>query len=127
MKKGLTLLVLASVVFVLVLAGLALAVKDNATGKAAGENETATGAKNMTYGQCVVAGVQIRNTCYETTKQARTDCIANASNDSAKAKQCKADYKRDTNQCKTDFKIAKKDCIQKTKPKFWERLRYALA
>ena len=126
MKRGLTLLVFAGLVFVLILAGASLAAKDNAS-KGNADKTASEAAKNMTYGQCVVAGVQVKNACYEATKQARENCITNASEDSAKIKQCKADYKKDTKQCKTDFKAAKKDCVQKTKPKLWERIRYLLS
>jgi len=126
MKIGIILVV--CLVFAFLLAGMALAAKDNETGKAVGkpaDNETS--AKNMTYGQCVVAGVQIKNACYDTTKQAQADCITNATSDTGKVKQCKADYKKDMKTCKADFKAAKKECIQKTKPGLWQRLRYSMA
>lgn len=132
MKKELTLLVFAGMVCVFLLAGV-IAANDNAAemkdGKAvvkADDNSTMTGAKNGTYGQCVVAGVQIKNACYDAVKQARADCIS-ATNDSAATKQCKADYKKDTKQCKTDFKAAKKECIRTTKPGMWARLRYSMS
>lgn len=104
----------------------AIAADEKAAGKAS-DNETAQTAKNMTYGQCVVAGVSIKNTCYDTSKQTQDSCRTNAGDDSAKVKQCKTDYKKNMKQCKTDFKAAKKDCIQKTKPGLWERMRYGLA
>jgi hypothetical protein len=83
----------------------------------------------MTYGQCVVAGVELKNTCYDTIKQAKENCTINAGNASDKTakKQCKADYNKSMKQCKADFKSAKKDCVQKTKPKLWEKIRYSFA
>lgn len=125
MKRGLTLLVFAGMVCVLLL-GFALAVSDNAAVKA-DDNKTMTEAKNMTYGQCVVAGVQIKNACYDAVKQVRADCIVNATDDSAKTAQCKTDYKKEMKQCKADFKATKKECIQTTKPGMWARLRYSMA
>lgn len=119
MKKTIMLAVLLAA-FVMTLS-LAVAAKDDAG------NETAETAKNMTYGQCVVAGVAIKNTCYDTSKQTLDTCRTDAADDSAKIKQCKADYKKNKNQCKADFKAAKKTCIQQTKPKLWERIRYSLA
>ncbi len=125
MKKEIGLFLIAGFVLVLFLAGLSLAAQENDAVVTGAEDDGTP--KNMTYGQCVVAGVQIKNACYETTSQARESCITNAADDSASVKQCKADYKKDKKQCKTDFKAAKKVCIQKTKPGLWERMRYSLS
>ena len=116
MKRG-TLLVFASIVFVLVLAGLVMA-KDNDTA-------VTQSAKNMTYGQCVVEGVRLKNTCYDTAKQVRADCTANATG-IAERTTCRVDYNKDMRTCKMDLRAAKKSCIQKAKPQLWERLRYSL-
>ena len=125
MKKEISLFLIAGFVLVLFLAGLSLAVQDNGA-VVTGAEEDGT-PKNMTYGQCVVEGVQIKNACYETTSQTRESCITNAADDSVMTKQCKADYKQEKKKCKTDFKAAKKVCIQKTKPGLWERMRYSLS
>ena len=126
MKIG-TILVVCFV-FAFLLAGMALAVKDNDSGNASGKaDDNETIAKNMTYGQCVVAGVAIKNACYDTIKLAQTGCTANATNDSAKTKTCKASYKKDLKTCKTDFKAVKTECIRTTKPGLWQRLRYIFA
>lgn len=83
--------------------------------------------KNMTYGQCVSAAAELKNNCFETVKQTRVSCVESAGNETVKKKQCNSDYKKELTQCKVDFKAIKKDCIQKTKPSMWARMRYGFA
>lgn len=82
---------------------------------------------NMTYGQCVVEAVGIKNICYDTVKGIRGECITTVGNDTAQTKKCKNDYKTDMKKCKADFKTSKKECIMKTKPGIWARIRYSFS
>ena len=120
-KRGLYFFAFA---FALIFAGLVLAQSANANNNSQ-RNSNETG-KNMTYGQCVVSAVGIKNSCYEGVKETRETCI-NATNESSVMSQCKKDYKKDMKQCKMDFKASKRECIQKTKPKIWERMRHSFA
>lgn len=76
--------------------------------------------KNMTYGACVSENAKMKNDCFASVKEARSNCLVNASDSS----MCKADYKKNLNQCKTVFKNAKKEC-KKIKHNFIETARYA--
>lgn len=116
---------LTFVFFILILSTLIISAKDNVS-EMETNNDNSTQAKNMTYGQCVVEAVQIKNLCYESVKQTKQDCINNSVKNSTKIKKCKTDIKKSTKQCKTEFKTAKKECVQKTKPRFFERMRYSL-
>jgi len=120
MKK---ILIVAGLFAIVVFAGL-VAAQGNSNNS---NNSRNGGVSNMTYGQCVVAGVEIKNTCYETALNARESCVAEAGNSTSVVNQCRTDYKQDKKQCKTDFKAAKRECIRITKPGMWERMRYSLA
>jgi hypothetical protein len=82
-----------------------------------------TQAKNITYGQCVSAAADVRNTCYDNAETQRQSCM-DAQNES-KGNACNNDYKKVKGQCKQDFKATKKTCAQTYKPGFFEKLRYA--
>jgi hypothetical protein len=86
-------------------------------------SQSDTNQKNMTYGLCVAEFTKVKNSCFETAKNALKTCRTDA--DSAKKKQCNSDYKKSTEQCKKDFKESKKTCTKykKTfsdKVKFWQ-------
>lgn len=72
-----------------------------------------TSEKNMTYGQCVSAAAEVKNTCYDTVKadkEACRDAAVNMTDAKAADKTCKADYKKDMKECKVEFKKAKNEC-----------------
>lgn len=85
--------------------------------------------KNMTYGQCVTKGVEIKNTCYSSVKSVKSVCEQSAGNTSETKralKICDSGYKTVKTQCKNDFKSAKKEC-KKIKHNFFETLKYSFA
>jgi hypothetical protein len=107
--------------FVFAMAMVVFAVKPDDAGLQAatagqGANaETATAAKNMTFGQCVSEAAVVKNTCYAGVKTTDTTCKG-AVNQSAEKqamkqalKDCKAAYKANKKQCKVDFKATKKN------------------
>ena len=86
------------------------------------EKAAANGAeKNMTYGKCVSAGVELKNTCYETSKANLKTCKDTAGEDKAAIKKCSSDYKKEKKDCKASFKSAKNEC-KKIKHNFLETL-----
>jgi len=119
-KKRVLFVFIASFLLVAMLS-LVMAAKpegDNSTSV----NESAKEAKNMTYGQCVVIGVEAKNACYKSVKDTYSSCKANAT----ESKECRTSYKSDMAQCKKDFKSVKNEC-RKIKHNFFETARYAFA
>lgn len=110
-------------IFLVLSIGFVLAEKPADAGSAP---DNANVTKNMTFGQCVTEAAKIKNTCFGNALTNRENC-ANNSDNPAKTKQCRNDYKKEKKQCKAEFKSAKKTCIQKTKPKLWEKIRYGLS
>jgi hypothetical protein len=88
-------------------------------------NGTAEESKNMTYGQCVSAAAEIKNTCFTSVKNTTADCGKNQTDKALKA-QCGSDYKKAKSQCKTDFKTTKNEC-KKIKHNFFQTMRYSVA
>ena len=100
---------------------------------AAKPNENSTDANgkvnNMTYGKCVVAGVEIKNNCYALAKDAKTLCANNsrsAQDTKTALKTCSNEYKNQIANCKKEFKSAKNEC-KRVKHNFLETMRYSLA
>lgn len=81
---------------------------NNHSGNEFNINQNDSNTKNMTYGQCVIEGVKLKQNCYLFVKN-----------------QSKEDYKTSKAQCKKDFKLFKQDC-KKIKHNFLETLRYGL-
>ncbi len=84
--------------------------------------------KTLNYGQCVTAGVDIKNTCYRAAKDKQDSCkqvAANATSKKAETTKCRNTYNQEMKHCKTDFKAAKTECARLTKPDFFEKLKYA--
>lgn len=92
---------------------------------AAAQTTEASGAKNMTYGQCVSENAVIKNACYATVKSTLSACkdqaAQNPDTERADIRKCKQDYKKDKKDCKLDFKASKKECA-KIKHNFFETL-----
>lgn len=115
---------------------LVIAVSDNGNGQQVqARNETGPmhdevvavmNKTNMTYGQCVSAGAEIKNTCYEQVKQTSTTCDSTAAKDKAMKKECNSAYKTQKNACKDSFKQYKTSCKQ-IKHNFLETIRYSFA
>ena len=112
--------ILMAILFVFVAATLVFAAKEGAEAK----TTEVKAEKNMTYGKCVSAGAELKNTCYDTAKQTKKTCIEQASNSTTSkdaAKTCATDYKKSMNQCKTEFKNSKNEC-KKIKHNFFETI-----
>ena len=113
-----------------IMLGMLLAVALSLAVSGANPNVDATAAgnettKQMTFGQCVSAGADEKNTCYSAVKATLASCRDSAENQTdsrAASKACKADYKRDKKQCKLDFKAAKKEC-KKIKHNAWDSVK----
>ena len=120
--------------FVVVMAVVVFAVQPEDPGAQAanagqGANaETATAAKNMTFGACVSATAVVKNSCYTGVKTAFKTCKDAAANSTDKtaakqsSKDCKATYTKDMKQCKLDFKTTKKNDCGKVKHNFLESI-----
>jgi len=120
---------LSCVLMVLALSGLVFAAANDKGVDGTTDTTTTEPVKQQTYGQCVVANADIKNTCYSTVKSTYKTCTDQAAQDATTkkdaAKACKATYKKDMTQCKATFKASKKECA-KIKHNFLETLRYSL-
>jgi len=109
MNKNLSILLLG--VFVIGLLSITLvAAPDEDTGAKQAKTRT---EGNMTFGQCVSEKAVVKNTCYQTVKDARSACKATAQNETEPRpalKNCSDTFKKDLKQCKMDFKTEKKEC-----------------
>ncbi|MGV8172063.1 MAG: hypothetical protein ACP5OA_05205 [Candidatus Woesearchaeota archaeon] len=111
MNKKLSILLLG--VFVIGLISMTVVTapdEDTATGGKQAKTET---EGNITFGQCVSEKAVVKNTCYQTVKDARSTCRATAQNETEPKpalKSCSDTFKKDLKQCKMDFKTAKKEC-----------------
>jgi len=99
---------------------LAIAVTDETGAK----NAKTLGDKgdNMNYGNCVSEKAVVKNTCYDTIKDARASCRAtaqNATEPTPALKVCRNTFKKDLKQCKMEFKQSKNEC-KKIKHNFIE-------
>jgi hypothetical protein len=85
--------------------------------------------RNATFGNCVVDSVVIRQGCYESAKDALVLCrnVSIEGSSNGTVKDCLAVYKSEMAVCKQDFKDAKGICAENVKPKFFEKMRYALS
>jgi hypothetical protein len=121
-KRGL--LVLFAGMFLVGLLALACAENDsNDSGR--GRPSEMTGAKNMTYGQCVSAAAVVKNSCYGNVKSVYASCndaTANQTDAKNASVQCRTTYKKDMRQCKADFKATKKQECAIIKHNFLETL-----
>lgn len=120
-------IILLSVLFFMAVGVVGIAMAQGNSNNSNRSNNQGNSVSNMTYGQCVVSAVGLKNSCYEISKQARIDCIGVALNDSVQERKCLTDYKAEKKQCKMDFKVAKRECVQKTKPSMFARMRYSFA
>jgi len=127
MKKTLLMLVLVFAVIGMLSFAMAQQPEDNDTDGKANKSANET-AKNMTYGQCVMAAAKVKNTCYADVKNASEACKADAENatDSKNAsKDCINTYKQDKKQCKADFKSTKRTECGKIKHNIFQTIGYA--
>jgi hypothetical protein len=121
MKINTTFLIVGLFLVVL-LSSMAVAKSDDPSVTSVNNNSLKS---NATFGQCVSENAVIKNTCYETVKEAKVACKTEALNqtDSKPAlKNCANEYKKDKKQCKVDFKSSKKECA-KIKHNFFDRLK----
>lgn len=109
---------LIATLFLIIAVSLVFAANEKTT------NTSEKAEKNMTYGNCVSDGAQLKNTCYKLAKDTQSACKTQAANSTiAKdaVKTCRTEYKKSMNQCKNDFKSAKNEC-KKIKHNFLETI-----
>jgi hypothetical protein len=94
----------------LLVAAVVFAAKDNPET----QDTNNLGGKNMTFGQCVSAAAQEKNTCFENAETQRKTC-----ENGNETSTCKSSYKQMKNECKKEFKTAKKEC-GKIKHSAWD-------
>ena len=125
MNKGLKLVLIACVVFLLTVS-LVIAVNNNQNKESRRQNILNSNHTGLNHGLCVREASWERQNCYKDVKLNHSDCRADALNSSKflegnktktnrtmlkeLKKDCREQYKMDKNQCKLEFKGSKEIC-----------------